>query len=263
MIKAGIIGCGNVGLLWDKPKDMNFNTHAKSYSRHPKVTLKAGCDIKFNRARALQGMYRGVMPYRDYKTMLAREDLDVVSVCTDTESHYKVLKHIIRETGIKYILAEKPLASDFEKAREINLLARENNVHVSVNYLRRWDKTVARVKEAVHRESLGRLILGSFVYYGTFKNNGIHFLDLLDFFGEDVRFERLLSKAGKTEDDFAASLLLRTRDGAPVYFHNIDRKYITHLGVDLFYENGRVRLSDWGSAEIFKAKGSSSFPKLK
>lgn len=259
-IKAGIIGCGNIAWKWDRPDSAYYNTHAKAYYRNPSVQLKACCDIQFKNARGLARAYPGVRPYRDYKEMLAKEKLDIVSVCTPTPAHYEILKYILTSTNIRYILAEKPLSSSAKETKEISELAKKKKANISINYIRRFDKAIRKLKDIMVSQDFGRFLFGSFVYYGGFKNNGIHFLDFLNYIGLECKFDRFTSEVKRFKEDFSGSFLLKTKKGHPIYFNGIDRENFSCLDIDLCYEKGRIRLDDYSNVDIYRPKKAKDFP---
>lgn len=265
MLNAGIIGCGNIAWKWDAPRGGYFTTHAKSYYHTRGVRLVACCDPCLQNAKGLARNYSGVSPYRDLETMLSRHSLDMVSVCAPTQAHYGILRRLLEGTSIKYILAEKPLASNVREAEEVISLAKKKRATIVVNYLRRWDETLCGLKDIIEEDGLGELKLGRMIYYGGFRRNGLHLADLLMRFGLTLRFVRALSGVEKHEGDFAASLYFTSDKGSPLYFFRVDEKDYPCLEIDLFYEGGRVRIGDLGDAEIFRAGRSRvyrGFPEL-
>jgi len=258
-MRAGIIGCGNIAWRWDRLRGPYCNTHAKAYYKNRLVRLKACTDIDFKKAKGLAKAYPGVMPYGDYKRMLEKEDLDIVSVCTPISTHYRILEYILKNTNIKYIVAEKPLTSNLEEARKIVKLAKRKKVHISVNYLRRWDKTLSSLRKAFLSLKLGDYISGNFVYYGGVKENAIHLIDFLKLLGLDIRFSGFTSKVKRHGSDFSGSFLFKTDRGMPVYFNWIDRKDFASLEGNLFYKNGRIRLGDYSDVDIFKVTKAAQY----
>ena len=259
MMRAGIIGCGNIAWKWDKRKGPHYNTHAKSYHRNALVALTSCADIDFKNADGLAKAYPGVAPYGDYKEMLKKEPLDIVSVCTPVATHYRILKYVIENTGIKYILAEKPLTLNLKEAEEIAQIARERKVHISVNYLRRHDRTILKLIRSIRKFGLGEYMFGNFVYYGGVRENAVHIVDLLKLMGLNTRFSEFTSKGRPLKNDFSGSFLLRTDKGRPVYFNWIDKKDFASLEGNLFYKKGKIRLGDYSDVDIFKVADNDQY----
>lgn len=261
-INVGIIGCGNIAWRWGNPKDRMIKTHAQGYFRHPEVCLKACVDPDFSRARGLARAYPGVKPYADYKEMLKSEQLDLISVCTSTGAHYDVLKHILEHTDIQHIFAEKPLTTSLEDTKKIYRLALKKNASITINYLRRWDQSINRAKQIALKRDFGQLCLGSIVYYGGFKRNAIHFLDLLNFFEIEIRHALRLAKGQRQRNDFTGSFFLQSKAGCPIYMTGLDNSDYDCLEVELFFERGQIRIGDQ-SIEIYQAKQSKRFPEFR
>ena len=74
-LRFGIIGCGVIGRL-----------HAEAITSLPDAQLVAVADIIPERAQELAEKYH-VKPYSDFHEMLAREQLDVVDICTPSGQH--------------------------------------------------------------------------------------------------------------------------------------------------------------------------------
>src|SRR5690242_4852758 len=119
--RAGIIGCGRIAdTIEDEVADapgwqlLPFS-HAGAYQRCPRTELVAAADPNEARRRSL-GARRGVERlYADYREMLERETLDVVSVCVPTRLHGDVAIDVA-ERGVKAIFLEKPIAQSLGEA---------------------------------------------------------------------------------------------------------------------------------------------------
>ncbi len=85
--RVGIIGCGRP---WKSPGASGFgmsNFHAHGYTTSPDATIVALADVNLDNARAFQTAHGGERIYTDYHEMLAREQLDIVSICTWPHLH--------------------------------------------------------------------------------------------------------------------------------------------------------------------------------
>ena len=94
--------------------------HAYAYARSHRYQLVAICDLNpaifpysYKRAEIEPG---SVVEYTDYHLMLARENLDVVSVATPDHLHADATC-ATSEAGVKGIFCEKPLATTLEDGR--------------------------------------------------------------------------------------------------------------------------------------------------
>src|SRR5690606_24816592 len=141
----------------------------------------------------------GVPAYSNLEDFLGREDLDVVSVCTESGRHMEPIMAAARAG--KHIIVEKPLEINLDRANRIISVCREQNVKLGVIFQNRFNPAYLKLKQAVHEGALGKLLLGNAyvkwyrdeAYYKTSNwkgtlsgdggaaliNQGIHTIDLL------------------------------------------------------------------------------------
>lgn len=258
--RAGIIGCGRIAWQWDRPGKSTYNTHAKAYADHSAIELVACADPVFSNAKGLATRYAPVTPYADYTEMLLSETLDVVSICTPAALHYEVLRFILLHTPIQYIFAEKPLTTSLEQTQTIYRLARKNGVYIALNYYRRFDETLQRVQQVIADRTLGNLCFGRVLYYGGIKENAIHLLDLLEYFGFTIHGMTAKRELSLLHDDQGGTFVVCTKKGATIDFKWFEKKQYGYLEMDLFFDTGRIRIGDYSETEIFVAAPSKNFP---
>ena len=85
--RVGIIGCGRP---WKSEGASGFgmsNYHAQGYKASPDATIVALADLNLDNARAFQQAHGGERIYDDYREMLAKENLDIVSISTWPHLH--------------------------------------------------------------------------------------------------------------------------------------------------------------------------------
>src|SRR5262245_11498961 len=95
-VRFGIIGCGRVA-----PR------HAQSFQQVAAAQLVAVADIITGRANHFAHEY-GVEAHSDYHELLARKDIDAVSICVPSGLHAQVAIDAM-QAG-KEVLVEKPIA---------------------------------------------------------------------------------------------------------------------------------------------------------
>ncbi len=96
-LKVGIVGNGGIGTV-----------HARGYSKLPNVEIVALCDLIIERAQKLGAAHDVKRLYTDYETMLAEEELDIVSVCVPNYVHVPIAVAAIKAGN--HVLCEKPLS---------------------------------------------------------------------------------------------------------------------------------------------------------
>ena len=127
--------------------------------------------------------------FSNYKEAFKKLNPVVVVVSTTTDTHFKILKDILKYNSVKLILCEKPFCLNVVQARKIKLLDRFNKIYV--NYMRSSDhifynKVIKKIKNS------SSLFIEVF-YKGTVLNNACHYIQLLNkYFGKCKRIENIL-----------------------------------------------------------------------
>lgn len=223
MLGVAIVGCGAVSRL-----------HVQSLIGMSGIHLAAVSDLDRERARTF-GEEFGVAFYGDVEEMLARNDVDVVSICTPSGLHEEIA--VLAANAGKHVIVEKPVEITLKKIDNMITVCVKNNVKLACMFNNRYREGNLFVKRAIDNGRLGRLIsVNAFVrwyrdqdYYlksgwrgtwaldggGALMNQGIHYVDLMQWFAGDVESvcayaDKLLHKTIETEDTAAAILKFRS-----------------------------------------------------
>ena len=113
-------------------------THIGAYTGHKQTKVIAVCDINKKRLNGISRKYNIKSSYLDYKKMLKKEDLDIISICTHTEIHSKICIQAA-ESGVQAIFCEKPIATSLKEAEDMIRACKKHNVKLIINHTRRWD----------------------------------------------------------------------------------------------------------------------------
>ncbi|MDK1031412.1 MAG: Gfo/Idh/MocA family oxidoreductase [Planctomycetia bacterium] len=187
MLKSAIVGCGVIS-----------GFHAEAYRRSELAELAAVVDIDGEKAKAAGKKY-GVPYYKRISTVLKRDDIDVISVCTPSGLHGKVA--IAAAKAGKHCYCEKPLDVTPQRCDQIIAAFKESGTTLGGVFQHRFAPPVMEARKAVRDGRLGTLTFGacytpwwrSQEYYdsgdwrGTWKldgggslmNQSIHLIDLL------------------------------------------------------------------------------------
>jgi predicted dehydrogenase len=109
-------------------------------------------------ARVLAEKYGVKDTYTDYRKLLERKDLEVVSIGTPSGLHGDIAIDAARAG--KHILIEKPIDVTVEKAEEVIRECEKHKVKLSVGFHHRFG-IVRQIKKAVDNGEIGKLILGN------------------------------------------------------------------------------------------------------
>ena len=176
---------------------MIASIHAEAIAALPAARLAAITDVEPERAKSLAGEF-GCAAEPDLAALLARDDVDVVSVCVPSGLHADVGVRAA-EAG-KHLVVEKPIDVSLAAADRLIGAARAAGVVMTVISQHRFDRGLAELRRLLDDGALGRLVLGeastkwyrSQGYYdsaawrgtwgldgGSLMNQGIHYVDLL------------------------------------------------------------------------------------
>ncbi len=151
----GVIGAGLVG-----------PTHASAAARAPGGQLVAVCDLMAERAEAVAEQY-GAIPLTEVDALLARDDIQIVSICLPTRLHLEVAERAV--AAGKHIMVEKPLELNLERADRLLQAASAAGVQVSAIFNRRFIPALKATKRAVEEGLLGEILVAD-MYYKSFRS---------------------------------------------------------------------------------------------
>jgi predicted dehydrogenase len=137
---------GVIGLGWFGER------HARVYSELPSARLTAVCDVDATRAGWIAAA-TGAEAMTDFAALLARSDIDAVSICMPDRMHLEAA--LTAAAAGKAILLEKPLAHDAATARRIVEAVEASGGRLMVGHILRFDPRYVRVYEAAAPERLG------------------------------------------------------------------------------------------------------------
>lgn len=143
MLRVGIVGLGKMGL-----------SHQSMINAHPDVKLVAVCD---SAAYVLDviSKYTGVKTYSDYKTMLAKEDLDCLFVATPSRNHAAIVEAGLRR-GL-HVFCEKPFVLEPETGFRLAELAESKGLVNQVGYHCRFIGAFAEARRLLKANIIGEL----------------------------------------------------------------------------------------------------------
>ena len=96
-----------------------------------------------------------------YEDVLARDDVDVVDICTPSHQHAEQVAAAL-EAG-KHVVTEKPTGYNPEECRKLRWYAqRYPDSKVAVAYSLRYYPLNIRVRQLVHEGAIGRVLFGEF-----------------------------------------------------------------------------------------------------
>ncbi len=238
--RVGIIGCGRMGWLFNEDNlAAQPISHIAAYMANERFEVVSVCDIDSARLRRVSMKYAIRRAYADYTEMLARESLDIVSICTPTATHSTICADAAR-SGLRLIFCEKPISSSLEEADKMISVCKRNNVRLVINHTRRWDTSFCAAKKLLEKGVIGApSFAASFSQVGLL-NGGTHLFDLLrSYFGDVESVSGTIIPDEST--DPGGRGLLDFAEGPACFVDACWREYVL-FGVDIYGDKGVIRV---------------------
>jgi predicted dehydrogenase len=204
-LRYGIIGCGRIS-----------PNHLRAAQANG-LEVVALCDVvdeaRAEKAALFSQMTNDVATrppeprlYKEYRTMLDAEALDLVAICTESGKHASLALDCL-DAGVNLII-EKPLALSLVDADCVIQRAEQKGVKVCACHQNRFNKSVQTIRGALENGRFGKLLYGTTqvrwnrgdAYYaqapwrgtwdqdgGALMNQCIHSIDILRWMmGDDI-----------------------------------------------------------------------------
>jgi UDP-N-acetylglucosamine 3-dehydrogenase len=189
---VGIIGCGRPWRTEGATGMGQGNVHAAGYKASPDCQLVAAADIKQDNLDAFCETHDVARGYTDYREMLAKEDLDIVSICVWPRLHAPITIAAAK-AGVKAIHCEKPMAPTWGEAREMVSVCEEHGVQLTFNHQRRFGVPFRKAKELLDGGAIGELVrLEAFT--SNLYDWGTHWFDMMFFYNDETPAEWVIGQ---------------------------------------------------------------------
>ena len=258
MHKALIIGCGNIGALYDIDNNDSILTHAKAFHENEKMAFDV-YDKNEELARKVAKKY-------DTKCLTSIEDknlgqYDLISICTPTNTHYHFLKKLLL-INTPVIICEKPISTDRDELNELKVLYANSSSKVIVNYIRRFHINFIELKKNI-KEAEDQLVQVTVNYSKGLINNASHIFDLLNFLLDDfiklADFQIVNRETNTTFGDETVTMFGKYR-GINFSFIGLLESTYPQLEVELFLKKNKIILKNGGDTiKWYKPIMSSKF----
>ena len=188
-MKYALIGCGRISpnhIAAAKANDLEFNSICDIVPENMEDKI-----LKFELPETIHR-------YTDYRELLEKEKPELVAIATESGKHAAIALDCIA-AGCNVII-EKPIALSIADADAIINAAKAKGVKVCANHQNRFNKSIAKIRDAYNKQRFGRMFYGTahirwnrgWEYYsrakwrGTWEQDGgalmnqcIHNIDLL------------------------------------------------------------------------------------
>ena len=221
-VRIGLIGCGRIS-----------KNHLDAISQIPEADFVAVADIIPEKADKVAADYAIANVYYDYHEMLAKEKLDLVSICSPSGMHPNMGIDVAKAKI--NVLTEKPMAINISDADRLIRACDENNVKLFVVKQNRLNSTMQLLKRAIEKNRFGRIYMAQAnvfwtrpqAYYdaekwrgtwefdgGAYMNQASHYVDAIYWLLGNVdsvsAFTATMARKIEAEDTGSAILQFRS-----------------------------------------------------
>lgn len=186
--RVGFIGTGS------RKSRPSATGYAMAYRHAPgyqalgdRCEMVACADIVRENAEAFAAEFGVPSIYLDYNDMLAKENLDIVSICTWMHLHEQMTVDCA-EAGVRAIHCEKPVALTWGGCKRMAEACARNGVQLTFNHMRRFGKPFRNAKALLDAGEIGQLVKLQFGE-GNLYDSGTHHLDMMGYFNDQTPVE--------------------------------------------------------------------------
>lgn len=144
-LRVGIIGAGFIG-----------RQHIEAVGRIPGAEIVAAADQNLEMVRSLSE--DSFIPHctSNYHEILDNPDIDVVHICTPSNTHFEMSKEALLKG--KHVYCEKPLCLDTKESEELCRIAKESGLAHGIDLNYRFNAAVQEMHHRVKSGDIGRVL---------------------------------------------------------------------------------------------------------
>ncbi|MDE2990607.1 MAG: Gfo/Idh/MocA family oxidoreductase [Chloroflexota bacterium] len=280
-LRAGVVGLTGIGANRPAPgpgPGTGFempHSHVAAYRHVAGTEPVAVCDIVPEKLDDFHRTWSDALPdvrgYTDYREMLAREQLDVISVATPDDRHAQIVVDAV-EAGVRGIICEKPIASTLADADRMIAAVEAAGIPMLVDHTRRWMFPWVQVAEVIASGEIGevqRIVANQGGPRAMLFRNGTHMFDTILWFAggtptavyaiAEAGFEdyppRYASDGGHDPDTDPAMSVVVEFDNGVRAFWNMCKTMPQVFTLEVLGTAGIARVGDSGDATVTVKNG--------
>ena len=188
--RVGIIGCGGMG-----------KSHASAYTQNPATKLVAAMDIRPESAKKLAAEFSISAVYTDYKEMLTKEDLDLISISTWQGVRAEITVAAANAGG-KGILGEKPMAVSLGQADDMIEVCEKQGAKLAIGHQGRFSAINTEIRRLIQDGAIGEptLLHRRSKPNAGLLNIGTHLIDGMRYHLSDPETRWVIGQISRTTD---------------------------------------------------------------
>ena len=157
--RVGIVGCSGIAIAPPQRSAASLrsplpHSHAAAFHAVPATSVVAVCDIMPEATARYCATWGEAAAYTDYREMIARENLDLLSIVTPDHLHGLITMAALKRG--KHVTLHKPIANRLTEGKQVIDLAKKTNV---ATHLIAWDSNgkMDTVMEWINSGAIGTL----------------------------------------------------------------------------------------------------------
>lgn len=151
-LNVGMVGYAFMG----KAHSQGWSTAPRFFDLPRRIGMTALCGRHAGRAEEAAARFGWASVETDWRALLARDDIDLIDICTPGDSHAEIAIEALRAG--KHVLCEKPLANTVAEAEAMNAAAVEAAAHgvfAMVGFTNRRVPAIALARKLIADGRLG------------------------------------------------------------------------------------------------------------
>ncbi len=262
-LRVLIVGCGNIAGRFDESRSQSDFplTHAGALSRDHRFSLVACVDPDTHRLNEFAEAWGIPAGFESMKQLLDLDvSFDVISICSPTSCHIHDIEVALRLSP-KLIFCEKPVTKSLLETERLVAECSKAKILLAVNYSRRWDPDITKLKNDIQAGYWGQLRSVVGVYNKGILNNGSHMLDIINFLLGPLTIKNV----GVPIDDFFQSdptipVWLEAANGLPMQLVCGHAKDYAIFEIQFLFSQGVLTMEEGGMFwRERRAKDSTTF----
>ena len=165
---CAVVGAGSQGWVHAQGYQAALASHGAALVAVADTNVQAARDLAAE--RDIPGLYDS------HEAMLKAEHPDVISICTPPATHLEIARAAIA-AEVRAIHCEKPIATSYGDVLEMQRLARDANVQLTVNLQRRFEPVHRFARDQIAAGAIGEVVSLE-GYCPNLPDWGSHIVDL-------------------------------------------------------------------------------------
>jgi len=208
LLRVGIIGTGKRKARGDATGYGMAYKHAEAYVSLENCKIVACADIVKENAEAFARTYDVPSVYLDYKEMLLKENLDMVSICAWPHLHSQMVIDSAK-AGVKAVHCEKPMADTWGGAKRMYEECLKHGVQLTFNHQRRFGQPFRLARKLLKSGEIGELIRLEGMCIDIY-DYGTHYVDMFGFYNDETPAEWVMGQVDVSQEKIVFGMPVET-----------------------------------------------------